>query len=332
MPSNNIPKPNRRKRRSTIPAPDLKKLMVSLRRSMAPVTGLMGLASVVAGCMAALIHDHFHWTQAILCALFACLLQMASNVTGRYLGLLNHYAVSNDGDDEKWRETMLAVFREGGWALSCLACLVGLGIMNMAGWWSIVLASVIVILVWVDITPPFTLVRTPIGIIITFILFGPVCVVGTSLVQTGTGMVEVPWEAVQRSLVLSCAAGIMAVNAHLGFCYRTYLEDLRTRRHTFTVTFGRGVARWLFLFNGFAAYGVLWAAMYILELPSPFLLMIFPTLWLCWNVWLWWQYGHGTHERTLWLSRANLWGILCMWLGLSGMVWILIGSTRFMQL
>lgn len=304
--------------------------MVSLRRSMAPVTVLMGLSSVLAGCMTALINGHFHWLQAFLCALFACLLQLASNVSGRYVALLHHYALVDDGSDDRWRTTMLTVFREGGWALTCIAALVGLGIMTTAGWWSLGLGAIIVILVWMDIAPPLTLVRTPLGIFVTFLLFGPVCVVGTSLVQTTTGEVEVPWWAVQKTAVVSCVAGLMAVNAHLSFCYRSYLSDLRAHRHTFTVTFGRGSARWLYLLNGLVAYGVLWWVMYLFDLPSPVLLMIMPTLWLFWNCWLWWQYGHGEHERIAWLSRATLWGILCMWLGLIGMVWLLDCSHHFL--
>ncbi len=329
MANKQIPSTVRRRRRQPLPAPDLHQMIDSIRRSMAPVTGLMGLSSVAAGCMGAIIHDHFQWLQAILCAIFAFLLQMTSNVIGRYLGLLNHFALSNDGFDDKWRSRMLMVFREGGWALSCLTFLIGLGIISMAGWWSIVLAVIILLLVWLDIAPPFTLVRTPLGIVVTFILFGPVCVVATSLVQTTTGMIEVSRDAVQNTLLLSCAAGLMAVNAHLSFCYRSYLDDLRHKRHTFTVTFGRGTARRLFLINGFAAYGVLWASFYTLEIPHITLLMILPTLWLIWNGWLWWQYGHGDHDRALWLSRANLRGILTLWVILSIIVWILLRSARF---
>ncbi len=297
-------------------APPVGMLLTHLRRSMAPATGLMGFSCVFAGCISAMVQGHFSWVTTLLCLLFALGVQMTTNICGRYQGLQQRFSSRHDDADTVYRTSLLNTFKEGAWAVGCVTGLIGLAIMELAGWWSVGLAAIIVVLVWIDVAPPMMLLRTPWGILVTFLIFGPLCGVGTALVQTDTTVQTLADFDLPGSMMLACAAGLIAVNVHLSYYYSTFADDVRDRRQTFTVKYGRKTAQLMFLSNALVAYALLWWGLSWMGVPYYHCMMILSTIWLFWELWLCWSYGHTGLKESLWLARANLYGMAILWTGL----------------
>lgn len=260
----------------------------------------MGTATVIAGCVAAYLHNNFELLPALACLVFVCMAQMTANITYRYFSLRHNFGEGVSGTGHTWREHLLPVYRALSTGLVIVTGMIGLALMELSGWWSIGLAIVIVLLAWIDMAPPLALVRTPFGIVITFLLFGPIGVIGTSLAQSQMGT-PIPFNQFDLlpPAILSLRIGLMMVCCHLAYCYITYSTDLRNSKHTFTVTFGRKASRAMFLISNLVAYGIFFWMCIALDFRYVAIDMIIPTIYTLILLWVWWYMGHGAHHRKI---------------------------------
>ena len=258
----------------------------------------MGLGSVIPGCLSAHVHNNFEFFPALACAVFVCMAQITGNITYRYFALRQNLGEGIFELGHTWRETLLPIYRALSGGLLIITALIGLALMELSGWWSIGLAAIIVLLAWIDLAPPLSLVRTPFGIVITFLLFGPVGVIGTSLVQSQMGT-QIPFNQFDLlpAVIMSVRIGLMMVCCHLTFCYVAYHIDLRNSKRTFTVMFGRKATRAMFLTCAVLSYLVfLWMCI-ALDFRYVILDMVIPTIYTLWMIGTWWYMGHGAHDR-----------------------------------
>lgn len=224
-----------------------------LYRASNPHTLYIGLSSVFAGTAAAAVHGNLEVLPAVLCVIFVIFGQLASNLCHRYFD--DKYEFGENMSDGLYadgeRKTTMRVIHEGMMAATIMAAMAGLSIMTMAGWWTLIVALLLVMVLVICNIGPRPISRTPAYLIATFFIFGPIGVIGTSLVQSQHSTDNMlNWFDIAPAVWMSVVIGLMAVNEHLLFNYRSYLDDRRNKRCTFTVRFGRKANRRMFFING----------------------------------------------------------------------------------
>lgn len=303
--------------------------LVALRRAMQLPTLMIAVTSVFSGCVSAIIHDNLEVLPAILCQLLACATQLGSNVLGSYFDLKNNAGGIPDDNGHTWRSTMLPVYRETATSIFIVVLIIGLGIMELSGWWSVILAAFIALLVWMGIGSPLRLLRTPCGIGITFLLFGPVTVIGTSLVQSQCGT-PIPFNQFDLfpPLLLSIISGLMAVMSSIIYSYGTYAQDLRDSKRTIVVSYGRKVSRTVFIVITLVVCAMFYTSGILLNFRYMTIDMALPAIWLCVNSWVWWQLGHGKKRNYQLLYETTTLSHLLLW-GLTIIMFLIMGPQQY---
>lgn len=252
---------------------------------------LMGIGAVLAGTACASLVGQSELIPATMCLLFVIFAQQGANFYYRYLDLTR-----NSGGDIDRRiitkdKTAGSTFlKECAIAMFLLALMVGFTIASMGGWWTIVVGIFVFFAAWLTCGGSNPLLRTPFGVVCSFILFGPVCVIGTCLLQIVHEANErTVWTDLIPSLYMSVVIGLMCINATLLYGYANYTTDLRNSKVTLVGAIGRKAGRWLFLINGFLYTGVtVWMCLQLNlrlngvdMLPSLICLLI--------DIYIWWQ-------------------------------------------
>ena len=188
----------------------------------------------------------FSWTPALLCLLFALLMQVDAN-------FVNDYFDFRKGRDD--RETRLGPPRacsEGwitpramGWGIgltTLLACLAGLPLVLWGGWWLVAIGVACVIFCFLYTT---LLAGLGLGDVLVLVFFGlvPVCV--TYFIQTGEVTLPVLLLSIGMGLATDC---LLVVNN-----YRDREQDRASGKRTIVVLLGGRFAEWLYLLLGIAA-------------------------------------------------------------------------------
>ncbi len=208
----------------------------------------MSVGAVFAGTASDTLRGNMEILPATLCLLFALFAQMAGNVIHHNFDFqhqLNHSLERNDFNIKPKLASM--IMKRLGQALTIIALTIGLSLLTLIGWWGIVIGAIIVLLEWLSNYAPYPLMRTPWAPLITFILFGPVCVLGTSIVQSQYEATE-PYSMFDLTPAFFMAAvmGLQAVECHLQIIYFNYNQDQHTLHNTFTTRFGRPITRTFF--------------------------------------------------------------------------------------
>ena len=263
-----------------------------LSKSINPESLLMGIATVLAGTAAAGLHGNLEILPAILCMLFAVFAQGASNLAHRYMDYRTNSGENIDDNIPRESDSGLSVgliLKEGYYSMMLLATMIGFAIATMTGWWAVVLALIIFIIGWATNAGPM-LVRTPWSLLSTFLLFGPIGVIGTSLVQSLHEATDpLGWYDLSPAVFIGCVMGLMATNCHLVYNFATYRSDLRNSKRTFSIVFGRKAARILFIIIGLSAFFLMLTMCLTLKPERWGLDMIAPSISLIINVYIWWH-------------------------------------------
>ena len=250
---------------------------------------LMGMATVFAGTAAAGLHGNLEVLPAILCLLFAIFSQGASNLAHRYMDECTNSGENIDDDISGTGESGFptrVILKEGFISLTLLAMMIGCSLATMTGWWAFALGILIFIIGWFTNAGPM-LVRTPWSLVSTFLLFGPIGVMGTSLVQSLHEATDpLGWYDLSPAIYLSGVMGLMAVNCHITYNFATYHNDIRNDKKTFSIVFGRKAARILFIANGLLWLGLMLAMCLTLHPERWGLDMIAPAISLVINIYM----------------------------------------------
>ena len=210
--------------------------------------------------------DVFSWTAAVLCMLFAFIMQIDAN-------LINDFYDYVKGTDD--RETRLGPERvcAQGWvsidrmkqaiaATTCLACVVGLPLIFFGGLEMIAVGMMCVLFCFLYTTH---LSYMGMGDLLVLLFFGVVPVTLTYYLSMPDGFQFVTLEC----LLASIACGLVIDTLLVINNYRDIDNDRRTGKHTLIVAIGPRMGRLLYLALGVAAclmgcsfilYGHSWAA------------------------------------------------------------------------
>jgi len=213
-----------------------------------PRTLTAGISPVLLGCAIAWHDAVFIWIPALLCILVAVFAQIASNFANDYFD----YKKGADGSQRLGPERAVAQ----GWIRPQamlyatfftlgLACLAGCGLIYFGGGHLLFIGIAIALAVLAYSTGPYPLSYHGWGDLCVFIFYGIIPVCYTYYVQAGRHSL--------LALLLSFSLGLLAINILMVNNYRDYEEDKRSGKRTTVVRFGKGFARFAYLFNDIAA-------------------------------------------------------------------------------
>lgn len=258
------------------------------RRSQSSL--MMGVGAVFAGMASAALHGNTEYLPATLCLLFVCFMQLAGNYYYLYYDELHHCGNSIDSHISNTQQMPANALKEFSFGVLLLAIMVGFTLASMGGWWIILMGIVVLLLSWISCGGSHPLLRTPYGIITTFLLFGPVCVITTSLIQSSYEATEMlNWFDIAPSIFMSVVIGLMAVNANLLYAYSTYLTDLKNSKQSFANQLGRKTTRVVFFINGIIYTAVSVFMCIDLDLDAYGFDMLPSTLCFIIDLYIWWK-------------------------------------------
>jgi 1,4-dihydroxy-2-naphthoate octaprenyltransferase len=222
----------------------------------------------VGGALAA-VEGMFDWTLFLVSLVAGVLLHVGTNVTNEIYDVrkgvdtivsprASHAIVKGRLTDREAYIMAIASF--------AVAFALGLYLVSVRGWPVVALGLVGLIGGYTYTAPPFQYKFSPFGIPLVFMLMGPLMVVGSFYVITGT----MTWSA----LAISIPVGFLVAAILHGNEWRDITEDARAGARTFSVRMGRQAAHWLYLALVVGAYIALTGAVLANLLPTWTLLAI----------------------------------------------------------
>jgi len=208
-------------------------------QAMRPRTLPAAAAPVLCGSALAFHAEGFQALPALVCLLFALLVQVGTNFANDYfdfkkgadtperIGPTRAVAAGLIAPQTMWRATL---------AVLALAFIVGLALVYWGGWWLVLIGVASIACAVLYTGGPFPIAYHGLGDLFVFVFFGLVAVVFTYFVQAG----HFAWEA---GLVGS-AVGLLSVNLLVVNNYRDAESDARARKRTLVVLLGKSFARW----------------------------------------------------------------------------------------
>lgn len=216
------------------------------------------------------VADVFSWTAALLCLLFAFIMQVDANFINDFFD----YASGND--DAATRLGPLRACTQG-WvkidsmkraiaSTTVVACLVGLPLVYYGGWEMVIVGALCVVFCFLYTTH---LSYLGLGDVLVLVFFGIIPVCCTYYVQLHTLTWQVFLASVACGLVID---GLLIVNN-----YRDRYNDERDHKITLVVRIGSEATEWLYLALGMMAclIGVVfWLNGHVLAFVLPFLYLL----------------------------------------------------------
>ena len=227
---------------STIPQNSIRAWLLASR----PKTLTAALIPVVTASALAYSHCAFRWVPAVLCVVFAALMQVAAN----FINDLFDFLKGTDGPERLGPKRACAqgwisvkAMRIGIGATLVLACSAGLCLLPFGGWTLLLLGGACVVFAFLYTT---LLSYCGFGDVLVWVFFGFVPVAGTYYVQAGSFPSEVWW--------LAAACGLVTDTLLVLNNFRDRDTDRRTGKRTLIVMLGERFGRYDYLLHGAAAY------------------------------------------------------------------------------
>ncbi|MDE6010371.1 MAG: prenyltransferase, partial [Muribaculaceae bacterium] len=212
-----------------------------------PASLIISVGAVMGGLTASVIRGGITIFPAIMTLIFALLLQITANLYHGYLDL-NFGAGENikgmsDRDSRSANSSRIMIMRIIANSFMILTFTAGLSLFPFIGWIGVGYFAVILVLLYFYFTGPKPIVRNKWSVLFTFLLFGPICVSGTALIQNIHSDNWIP------VITYSFIIGLLAVNAHIAVQYLRYEEDRINGKETLVTAQGGGKARIIYLVN-----------------------------------------------------------------------------------
>ena len=211
----------------------------------------VSLAGATLGIAYTVAEGTFRWLPGVLCLLFAVLAQIASNFA-------NEYYDYRDGLDQPGREGPRRGVTEGDispeamkhatFITLAMACLIGLAVVPLAGFWLIPLGIAVAIGVYAYSAGPWPLSRHGLGEVAVIIFYGIIPVNGIVAVM---GPLSVP------SFLGSLSVGLLGANVLIINNYRDTDADRSVGKHTLSVILGESAMPYLYALNALVALALM---------------------------------------------------------------------------
>lgn len=213
-----------------------------------PKTLTGAVTPVLIGTSLAAVDGRFEWVPALVCCLFAGLMQIAAN----FINDLFDFLKGTDREDRLGPKRACAqgwispgAMKTGIIITVSLACLIGCTLLFYAGWELIIVGVLCVIFAFLYTTGPYPLSYNGWGDVLVIVFFGFVPVGGTYYVQA------LAWTDSVTATSLIC--GLLIDTLLVVNNYRDREADARSGKKTVIVRFGEKFGRYLYLSLGVAA-------------------------------------------------------------------------------
>lgn len=263
-----------------------------------PKTLTAALIPVCTATALAFAQGHGRWLPAVVCMLFAALMQIAAN----FINDLFDFKKGTDREDRLGPERACAqgwitpqAMKRGIGVMLVLACVVGCCLLPYGGWVLVGIGLACVVFAFLYTT---LLSYMGCGDVLVWVFFGLVPVCGTYYVQAQMLTPAVWWLAVACGLVIDT---LLVLNN-----YRDREQDAQSGKRTLIVALGEHFGSMFYLLQGVAGYacvavlaiyGHTWAAV----LPALYLVPHFMT----WRTMTTIRYGRELN-RVLGLTSRNM--------------------------
>lgn len=232
---------------------------------------------VVIGSSLAYIDEEFQWVPAIICLLFAFLMQIDANLINDLFDFLK----GSDREDRLGPKRACAqgwispnAMKKGIIVTTLLACATGSLLLFYAGWELIIVGMICVLFAFLYTTGPYPLSYHGWGDILVIVFFGFIPVGCTYYIQTHS------WNASVTIASLIC--GLIVDTLLVVNNYRDREADAKSGKKTIIVRFGEYFGAYLYLILGIAAallcfYFAIGGNLYAALLPQFYLVFHFRT-------------------------------------------------------
>lgn len=283
---------------------------------------MMGIGAVMGANGAANLHGNAEFFPASVCLVFVIFAQLAANCFYRY-----HDMVYGKLPDERARlragrkhpgydKTLF--YRVFAYASLLMAMMVGITLVGMGGWWFALVGVFIFIAGWLMVAGSTPIILTSWSSLFSFILFGPVAVISTGMIQSLHEATDpLSWFDIAPLIYMGLSMGFLAANANLVYNYATYFIDKYNQRDTFAAVFGRKATRIVFLVNSVLALVIYCATRFDLQLDHPWVGMIPAIVSFAINIFIWWKMKNAPRYKL---------GQLAEWVCLNMLVMGLLGT------
>lgn len=183
----------------------------------------------------------FMWAPAVICLVFALLVQIGTNFANDYGDFVKGADRADRVGPRRVVATGLVTARAMAIATAlvfAIAFLCGLSLIFWGGWVLLPIGVASLLFGWAYTSGPFPLAYHGLGDVFVFVFFGLVAVGGTTYVMTGA----LEW----TTLLAAVPIGLLATNILVVNNYRDMETDARANKRTLVVRFGRRFAVWQF--------------------------------------------------------------------------------------
>lgn len=213
-----------------------------------PKTLTGAITPVIVGSALAGMVGHFHWLPALICCLFASLMQIAAN----FINDLFDFLKGSDREDRLGPERACSqrwispqAMKKGIIFTIIFACIVGSTLLFYGGWELIIMGGACVIFAFLYTTGPYPLSYNGWGDVLVIVFFGFVPVGGTYYVQT--------LDLTADTIIASLICGLLIDTLLVVNNYRDREADAKSGKQTLVVRFGEKFGAYLYLFMGLIA-------------------------------------------------------------------------------
>ncbi|EJX06249.1 1,4-dihydroxy-2-naphthoate octaprenyltransferase [gut metagenome] len=237
-----------------------------------PKTLTGAITPVLIGTALAFMDGHFHWIPALVCCLFACLMQIAANLINDLFDFLK----GTDREDRLGPERACAqgwispkAMKTGIAITIASACLIGSTLLFYAGWELIIIGLLCVLFAFLYTTGPYPLSYNGWGDALVILFFGFVPVGGTYYVQALSWTPEVTIASLSCGFLIDT---LLVVNN-----YRDRETDAHCGKKTLIVRLGETFGSYFYLLLGVTAsliclYFLINGHLYAALLPQLYLI------------------------------------------------------------
>ena len=242
------------------------------------VSVLMSAGTVLAGTAGAVVRGNMEILAASICLLFAVFTQLGANYRHAYeleklhISSLPRKKIHNLNEDEP-NPLEKRVLKEASNACFILAGMLGVTIMSMSRVPYIMLGiGVLIALIIYFLNYKGGLsMSTWIGLLCTFLLFGPIGVMGTCLLQTQYEATSSIWGMYDTAppIYLAFGMGVLAINIHLAYSY--YVNRLAPGQNTRNISsrLGAKTTEIIIFVNGLLAFIIVTYKAFNLDFENP---------------------------------------------------------------
>lgn len=248
-----------------------------------PASLIISAGAVMGGLTASVIRGGITIFPAIMTLIFAFLLQISANLYHGYFDLRygagENISGMRDRDMRSLNTSRVQLLRIVANGFGILTVTAGLSLFSFIGWLGVGYFAMIVVLLYFYFAGPKPVMRTKWSIGFTFLLFGPICVSGTALIQN---MHNNDWLPI---IVYSLIIGLLAANAHIAVQYLRYEEDLINDKETLVTSKG-GLTRYVYLINAALVTAILIIRPTAVDFVTPWIGIIIGICLLVSSLWV----------------------------------------------